>query len=442
MNVRTLSIPIALLVFAAAACQGPQREAIRLGVLADCEGFVAAFYGVTLAGAEMPLLQRGGSIAGSAPVDGVEGVTISGHPVELSFGCAGDAIGNMVETRRLVELEDVDVLIGPNTIPDTPALTEYARRHPQTTFVIATMEHATGLDLGPNVFRFTADSVQTSAGLGGYAFNQLGWRSAETVASPDLWQWGVQAGFVAEFCSLGGSVVERHWLDVLPEDVPEELAALSLTGPDGFFLATDTNGTRDFLRRYAKLHRLAGRVVSGAYTSAPVLLDPSIVDRLGDELLGVVTASFVPLDDSQASWNAYVDEFDDAFPDLAAIAASIYHLMDIDYENAMEAVMQGLEVVGGDLSDGGEAYRDALGKVQLDAPNGPIRLDDRRQAIVPIYLSRVEKDDHGELVYRTIRRLDGVDQTYGGVMDLATPSPDRTQPVCRAGNPPPWANAA
>lgn len=442
MNVRALSLMVVLLLLGASACEGSEPDGVRIGVLADCESFGAPFYEATLAGAELPLLRRGGSLAGRYAADGVAGVSVGGHPVELIFGCAGDGIGSVVESRRLVELEGVDVLIGPNTIPYTLAVIDYARRHPQTAFLIVTMEHTAGLDLGRNVFRFTADSVQTAAGLGGYAFNELGWRSAGIVAIPDLWEWGLQAGFVAEFCSLGGSILDRYWLDVAAEDVPEKVAGFPLDGHDGFFLAADVSGAARFLRRYAKTHpQLAEVVVSGAYTSVPVLLDPTVVERLGDRLLGVVTASFVPLDASQPEWNAYVDEFETEFPELGEIAASAYHLYDIDYHNAMEAVMQALETVDGDLSDGAEGFLGALSAVRLEAPNGPIELDDRRQAILPIYLSRVEKDEKGNLVLRTFRTIDGVDQTYGGALRMGAPTPDRTQPPCRPGNPPPWASA-
>jgi branched-chain amino acid transport system substrate-binding protein len=441
VNVRVLPLTVVLLLVGASACEGSERDAIRIGVLADCEGLGASFYDTTLAGAELPLLRRGGSLAGGEPRDGVEGVSIDGHPVELVLGCAGDAVGSVVETRRLVELEGVDVLMGPNTLPYTLAMAEYARRHPQTAFLMETMEHTTGSHLGRNVFRFTADSVQTAAGLGGYAFNELGWRSAGIVATPDLWEWGQQAGFAAEFCSLGGSILDRYWLDVPAEDVPEKVASFPLGGHDGFLVAADVSGAAKFLRRYAKRHpRLAETFVSAAYGSAPVLLDPTIVETLGDRLLGVVTASFVPLDDSREEWNAYVHEFDTEFPELAEIAASAYHLYDIDYYNSVEAVMQALESVDGDLSDGAERFLSALSAVRLEAPNGPIELDDRRQAILPIYLSRVEKDRQGNLFLRTFRTIDEVDRTYGGSLRMDGPI-DRTQPPCRKGIPPPWASA-
>lgn len=430
---------VCLVVLGASSCQGAEKDSIRIGILADCEGFGASYYDVALAGAELPLIRRGGALEGADPVDGVGGVSVGDHPVELTFGCAGDALGGVLEARRLVELEGVDVLIGPNVVPDTPAMVEYARHHPDTTFVIATMEHLTASERAPNLYRFTADAAQIAAGLGSYAFGHLGWRRAATLSLPDLWGWGAQAGFVAEFCSLGGVVVDREWVDVPPDDVPTLLEKLPLGGGDGYFVSTDAITASGFLQRYATRDpRLARHVVVGSTT--PILLDPTLIQDLGDRLVGIVTASFVPLDRSRPQWRAYEDEFAGTFPEVASAAKSSYHLFDLDYVNAMEAVMDALETVHGDLSDGAGRFQEALAAVRLDAPNGPIVLDPERQAVVPVYLSRVEKDEQGELAYRTIRMIAGVDENYGGILASDRRDPDRTQPRCAKATPPPWSS--
>ena len=47
----------------------------------------------------------------------------------------------------------------------------------------------------------------------------------------------------------------------------------------------------------------------------------------------------------------------------------------------MEAVLESLEAVDGDLSGDQEAFQAELARTELDAPNGPIRLDANRQAV-------------------------------------------------------------
>ena len=62
----------------------PPPGAIKIGVLSDCAGPFGQLYDDTLAGVELPLIQRGGKPAGPTLTDGVEGVSIGGRPVRLS----------------------------------------------------------------------------------------------------------------------------------------------------------------------------------------------------------------------------------------------------------------------------------------------------------------------------------------------------------------------
>jgi branched-chain amino acid transport system substrate-binding protein len=439
MRRQIAALSCAVVALGLTSCESQRADAIRVGILADCDTIGAPFYDVSLAGAELPLLRRGGSLDPSHLEDGVGGVSVGRHPIELSFGCAGDPVASAVETRRLVEVEGAEVVIGPNAFP-TPTMVGYAALHPATTFIIATTEYLG--DVPPNVFRFTANSVQMGAGLGSYAFNDLGWRRAATIATPDLWQWGIYAGFLAEFCSLGGKIPDRYWLDSTDEEITAGLGRIPLNTGDGFLLSAKPADAATFLKRYVVDHpSLAQRVILGAWGTYPISIDPEVVKAAGHRMTGVVTASFVPLDASQERWNSFVAEFDSAFPTLAETAAATYHLFDIDYLNAMEAVMRALEGVDGDLSGGAHRFQRTLADVRLQAPNGKITLDDRRQAILPIYLSRVETDDGGDLVLRTLRRIDGVDQSFGGVLTADEPLQNRTQPPCVERDPPPWATA-
>ena len=53
-----------------------------------------------------------------------------------------------------------------------------------------------------------------------YAYRDLGWRSAVIVAEDWGDGWEAAAGFVTEFCALGGSVVERDWAALQPTPPP------------------------------------------------------------------------------------------------------------------------------------------------------------------------------------------------------------------------------
>jgi branched-chain amino acid transport system substrate-binding protein len=90
------------------------------------------------------------------------------------------------------------------------AARDLARRYPDTVFV-STFWDEQEITLrrpAPNLFRFSPDYGQQAAGLGEHAYRTLGWRRVAVVAGDSASGWGGSAAFVAEFCALGGTVVE------------------------------------------------------------------------------------------------------------------------------------------------------------------------------------------------------------------------------------------
>jgi branched-chain amino acid transport system substrate-binding protein len=426
-------LAVAALALLATSC-GSRQQTIRIAVVADCEGITGSFYDVALAGAELPLLRRGGKLAGAKPSDGVDGVTIGGRKIDLIFGCAGEMTSGAVELRRVVESEGAQIVVGPSFVPLGIVEAQYARHQPGVTFAITSWEVLTSLDPGPNVFRFTSGYAQGEAGLGSYAYHELGWRRAVTITYPDAFGWGWAAGPIAEFCSLGGDIVDRVWLYDSDEKLAQKLARAAAEGVDGYFVMTNGPEAGAFLEQLAKSEPSLGRKVVSS-PAATTGLSPAVTARLGKRLVGIVLAWDAPGPNSGPYFAAYRR----AFPRLADAADGAYHLFDIYYQNAMEAVLRALEAVDGDLSDGQRRFRAALAKVELDAPNGHIRLDANRQAIGPTYLFQVDGYKNGMLQYRILKTVQTVDASFGGHFGPGDPTPDRTQPRCTHGHPPPWA---
>jgi Periplasmic binding protein len=201
------------LALAAGGCGG-SAEPIRIGVLSDCFGFFGAYNDIVLAGLELPLLERGARLAGRKPSDGIVGAKVAGRPDRVA--CTGTTFFNTLieQTRRLVEIEGVDVVIGPTWGPtDGFVLRDVAERYPDVAFVpgVSLAPEETLRDPAPNLFRFTPDYAQQTAGLGNYAYRELGWRTAAIVASDWSPVWPRVAGFAAEFCALGGRILDPMW---------------------------------------------------------------------------------------------------------------------------------------------------------------------------------------------------------------------------------------
>jgi len=420
-----LTLPLAAAVLAAAACGSGSTKSITIGVLSDCEGIFGFAGDPSYAGAELPLIHRGAKLQGSTPGAGLNEIDVAGKKVRLVLGCGDDSAEKaLAEARRLVEGAGVDILIGPLQIAESFAVYDYARKRPRTTFLDGTAagQALTLHDPLPNLFRFSSDGAQFVAGLGTYAYKQLGWRKAITVATGEGFEYTQVAGFVAEFCALGGTIVKRLWS---PQGDVTHYAVSAKA--DGFFVDDPTG----FAASFSNLKgNLAKQIVGGIFWG---FLSPKLQKRAA----GVVFASPVPFGSgTPQAWDDYVSSFRKSFPSLAASAGGIF---DIGYYDAMEAALEALERVRGDLSGGQGRFRTALAAVRLESPIGPIRLDHNRQAVAANFLIQLRMKRNGTPTQWTIRDIPGVEATFGGYFHTNGTLPSRTYPPCRHGNPPPWA---
>jgi branched-chain amino acid transport system substrate-binding protein len=413
----------------ASGCGGKGETAVRIGILSDCYGPFSSAHELIIASAELPLMNRGGKLSGRKPSDGIEGASVAGRSVELVVGCITGTEDVLPEARRLVEEDGAQILVGPLYPEHGLVLREYARARPETTFVIqpSGAPELTLTDPAPNVFRFGADNAQSSAGLGSYAYRELGWRTAATVADDTPYGWGSVAGFVAEFCALGGRIVDREWIR-LGADPATSVRRIPRSA-EGVYLGAALSPMQGFVRRYSALHHdLARRLLANEV----LLRDPQIAALVP----GLVAAGSLPPQPTAAK-QAYIAAFANAFPTIPP--ASALAPLATPFRDGVEAALQALERVDGDLSRGGRRFRDALARLRIDTPAGQIQLDANRHAIAPNYLSRVTTGAQGKPAITTVKVVPNVEQTFGGYFQPSDPPPSRTSPACRQGNPPPWA---
>src|SRR5581483_1083313 len=428
------------LVLAGAGC-GYRQSAIRVGVLADCAGFFgdAAARDYSLAAAELPLLERGARLASKKPSDGVVGAEIGGRRVELVFACSEwSVLRNLVEqTRWLVEKQRASIVIGPTWgATEGLILRTVARRYPGVAFLpgVSPAQETTLRDPAPNLFRFGPDGVQTSAGLGSYAYHRLGWRRAAVLAFDYSSAWPQAAGFIAEFCALGGRVerVETPSFGTGPTPaIPagvDGVALMSQSMQETLTFAAANGGHGP---------ELAKRLVLGP--GAFDFADPKAFASDGRLLRGVVAASAAPREVGAPAWQRFRSAYGRAFPGLVLPGSAAGFPFGLAYYDAMAAVAKALEAVRGNLSGGEPPLRTALAKVRPDSPQGPIRLVPNRQAIVDAYLSRVDVDSRGQVALHTLRVVRNVEQTFGGYFGPSTPTLTKSTPACKRRTPPSWA---
>jgi branched-chain amino acid transport system substrate-binding protein len=406
----------------AAGCGSSNAQPFRIGILSDCYGFAGGLHELNVASAELPLIGRGAKLLGSRPLGLIGPATVAGRRVELLVGCVAGTVEVIPQARRLVEEDGAQVIVGPQDPAEGMALRQYARTRPGTAFLVepSAAPELTLTDPGRNVFRFTLDAAQSNAGLGDYAFRQLGWRTAAVVADDVPYAWEQAAGFVAEFCALGGRVVDRIPIPLLSD--PAAAAAKVPGDVDGVYVGpAGVSAMSAFLKRYSSLgHDLSRQLVSGA----GLVADPGALPFAQ----GVVVAGS-PAARPIRSGRAYMAAWAKAFPTIPAAGALT--ATSLAYGVGVEAALAALARAHGTT---GTPLMVALSRLRLDSPLGRIRLDRDRQAIGPNYLSRVTAAG-----IRTLRVVPDVEHTFGGYFRPGDPAPSATSPECVKRTPPPWA---
>jgi branched-chain amino acid transport system substrate-binding protein len=426
------------LIVTVAGCGSSASAPFRVGVIADCTGFANETHDWSLAAAELPLLQRGGSLEGKRIASEVRGAKVAGRRVELIQGCSETGVyGRLItEARQLVEVEHVDAVVGGFGWTDGVVFRELARRYPTVPFLLveSVAREATVHEPASSLYRFMPDIEQDTAGLATYAYQALGWRHAAIVAESTPNGWGQVAAFAAEFCALGGSVA-RVWTPAY--GVPGSLIDKLPASADGtvVFSAYDFGSPVAFIRSYLARHPDAARsLLLGLWVYPP--LETADYAALWPDLHGVVARLRGVPDTTSARDAAYRKAFAQAFPSLPPGVAS--NLLVQPYYDAVEALLQSLEKTGGELGPGRAKLRAALAGLRLDSPTGTMHLDRNRQAVLPVTLGRIEGSAHGAPSLRPVRSIGEVDETLGGLLGPSV-SPGPSAAGCKAGAPPRWA---
>jgi hypothetical protein len=282
------------------------------------------------------------------------------------------------------------------------------------------------------------------AGLGAYAYRTLGWRRAVTVEFAGVGEagsWELTAGFTAEFCALGGTIVKRVAAPFLPASNGVDqsqygplLAQLPPRGVDGFVIEGGSPSLLALAERYPGLRgSLARRIVGFTF-----MFDPMILGPIARRLQGVVTSDPGGIVSTGPAWDHYAVELHQAFPHVPVAALGFSFAL----SGAIDAVLKALAAVHGDLSRRERPFMSTLARVRVEIAGQPVRLDPHRAPIGTNYLRKLEVDPHGNLMYGgTYQRIDNVDETFGGYFSASSLPAGATTPSCHRAEPPPWARS-
>jgi hypothetical protein len=167
------------------------------------------------------------------------------------------------------------------------------------------------------------------------------------------------------------------------------------------------------------------------------MVDQTVLSSKGkakEALIGTIAASGMADNDPNPKWQAFVKAYQQhAKTGYFKNAFSSPSLLAINYYNSADAMFKALDQVKGDLSDNNKKFREALNKIELDAPNGKITLDENRQAIGTNFVTEVVKDEKGDLISKVVKVIPNVQERLGfskAAFDKFVP-PGRDNPPCK-----------
>jgi branched-chain amino acid transport system substrate-binding protein len=402
----------ALFVFALAA-PAESQTSIRIGGLMTLEGSFTVLGQEAVRAMEMALEEVNYTVAGKR----IEWVKDS------SDGRPDIAVG---KARKLIEQDKVDILIGPMSGGEGLAVKEYAKSVPGKTFIngFSAAQETTLVTPAPNFFRFSTDGAQWQAGLGSYVYDAKGYRNVAVVAGDYSFGYTQVLGFMTEFCAKGGKVKEKIWVPMGTKDFSSAIARIP-EKVDAVYVMFGGADSVNFLTQYYQSGMKLPIIGGSNVTEQTVLSTKGPFQR---HLIGIPSAHMVADGIDDPAYLEYVAKYKKRFPDgLASPSAPFY-----GYYVATKAALTALAQVGGDLGGNQVKFREALSKVKLNSPTGPVSLDENRQAIANIFVTEVAQRPDGSLYTKVVKVMRGVNQTLGQPKDafVARGVPSRDNPSC------------
>jgi len=343
---------------------------------------------------------------------------LAGRKVELIVAdTGGNPAGAKTKARELVERDKVDVVLGPFAAFELAAISEYMASQQMPLLSLAAADDITQRKPNPYYFRAGASSSQPMHPLAAYAAKELKYKTAVCISDDFAYGHEQIGGFQRVFQDNGGRVTNKFWPPLVTPDYAPYIVQLG--SADCVVTGFGGSNPVKFIKQCAdmglKMPILGGDSVG----------DESLLRSYGDEVIGLITAEPYSMDVDTPSNHLFIEAMLRDYDIQPGFYASGL------YVNC-QVVEAGLIAMSG-RTDDRTALASAMRAVSLtDTPGGPVRFDDKGNAICSIYIRRTEKKND-KLVNTIIKTYHDVSQfwTYDEKWFLDQPVYSRDYPPLR-----------
>ncbi|MDB5897223.1 MAG: transporter substrate-binding protein [Ramlibacter sp.] len=348
------------------------------------------------------------------------GNVLAGRRIQLTVADTGGVPATAkAKTQELVELNKVNLLIGPLAAFEALAIDDYIKAQKIPTLSVAAAEDMTQRKPNPWFVRATSSSAQCSHVMADHCAKTLKYKRMALIADDIAYGQEMNAGFQRVFEENGGKIVQKMWPPLTAPDYGSFLAQMK-TNVDAIFLGfAGSNGFR-FIRQFNE-YGLRGKV---AIVGGMTAIDESVLRNMGDEALGIQTSCWY----SAELANPVNARFAPAFRKQFGYDPGFYAAATYTNGSVLEAA---LNAVKGNVANK-EALMAALRKTDVQTARGPVRFDEFGNVVGDVYIRQVQRKD-GRLVNSVIKTYPGVSQfwTYDPKAFLANPVYSRDWPPAR-----------
>jgi branched-chain amino acid transport system substrate-binding protein len=400
-------VALACVGFLASSDLFAQSENLRVGFLTVRTGPLAAGGRQMEEGINLLLKERNYAFAG--------------RRVDIIFAdTAGQPALAKTKTQELIEREKVHVIIGPLATFEALAIDDYMLQSkvPLITPTSAAQNDLAQRKMSDYVIHVYGTAAQPMYALGDYAAKKLGLKRIAMIADDFTYGHEGAAGFHRVFEDDGGRIVQKLWPPLNVPDYGSFIGQLK-TNVDGIYAGFAGSNPLRFLRAY-KEYGLKLPLFGN-----PTFVDEGILKNMGDEALGVYSASWYTVDRDAPDNKRFVESIQREYKVTPGFYTAGTYTAGLWLEEAMKRVK-------GKFEDK-PAFIRALHEVKLEhGPMGPIRLGEYGKPILNIYIRKVERKD-GQLVNTTIATYPEVSQfwTYDPNQFIAGPQYSRDVPAAK-----------
>jgi branched-chain amino acid transport system substrate-binding protein len=308
------------------------------------------------------------------------GDTVGGKKVELIIKDDGAVPDNSKRlAQELIVNDKVTFLAGFGVTPAALAVAPLATEG-KVPEVVTAAGTSIITERSPYIVRTSFTLAQSAVPMADWA-SKNGIKKVVTLVSDYAPGIDAEKSFSEAFTKAGGQVVESIHAPLANPDFAPFLQRAGDDKPDAIFVFVPSGQGATFVKQFLE----RGLDKAGIKIIGPGdVTDDDLLNGMGDQVIGTVTAHFYSADHNSPANKAFVEAFEKANNGMRP------NFMAVSGYDGMHLMYEALKKSGGKTD--GDSLVAAMKGAKWESPRGPVSIDpDTRDIVQDIYIRKVEK---------------------------------------------------